>query len=132
MAAYAPTPAWVAGIFQIVPVLGSLLAIIGALYSLYLLYLGLHARDEEPAGQGRRLHRRRRRCVAIVSRVVASYITTMFGARAGGMRLDSDRCGTEPRPRPRQSGKSSFCGSGSQKLATKPMRYAHVPTSAPA
>ena len=41
VAAYAPTPAWVAGFFQFVPVLGSLITLIGALYSLYLLYLGL-------------------------------------------------------------------------------------------
>jgi Yip1 domain len=41
VAAYAPTAAWVGGIFQIIPYLGSLIALIGALYSLYLLYLGL-------------------------------------------------------------------------------------------
>jgi len=40
VAAYAPTPAWVAGVLQVFPVLGAL-AILGALYSLYLLYLGL-------------------------------------------------------------------------------------------
>lgn len=40
IAAYAPTPAWVAGVLQIIPALG-VLAILGALYSLYLLYLGL-------------------------------------------------------------------------------------------
>jgi hypothetical protein len=41
VAAYSPTPAWVAGVFQFVPAVGSLIAFIGALYSLYLLYLGL-------------------------------------------------------------------------------------------
>jgi hypothetical protein len=41
VAAYAPTPAWIGGIFQIIPFLGSLIALIGALYALYLLYLGL-------------------------------------------------------------------------------------------
>jgi hypothetical protein len=41
VAAYAPTPAWIGGIFQIVPILGSVIALIGALYALYLLYLGL-------------------------------------------------------------------------------------------
>jgi Yip1-like protein len=40
VAAYAPTAAWVAGIFQIVPALAPL-SILGALYTLYLLYLGL-------------------------------------------------------------------------------------------
>lgn len=40
VAAYSNTAAWVAGIFLIVPAL-SVLSLIGALYSLYLLYLGL-------------------------------------------------------------------------------------------
>jgi hypothetical protein len=41
VAAYAPTPAWIAGIAQIIPYLGTVIAFIGALYALYLLYLGL-------------------------------------------------------------------------------------------
>jgi hypothetical protein len=41
LAAYAPTAAWVGGIFVIVPMIGSIVAIVGALYSLYLLYVGL-------------------------------------------------------------------------------------------
>lgn len=40
VAAYAATPGWIAGIFNIIPMLGWL-ALIGALYGLYLLYLGL-------------------------------------------------------------------------------------------
>lgn len=40
IAVYAFTPAWVAGILQILPAL-SVLAWLGGLYSLYLLYLGL-------------------------------------------------------------------------------------------
>ncbi|HKE85912.1 MAG TPA: YIP1 family protein [Vicinamibacterales bacterium] len=40
VAAYAPTPAWVAGIVQVAPALG-LFVLLGALYALYLLYLGL-------------------------------------------------------------------------------------------
>lgn len=40
LTAYAMTAAWVAGVFAIVPFLGWLLAMIGALYSLYLFYLG--------------------------------------------------------------------------------------------
>jgi hypothetical protein len=38
--AYSFTPAWVAGIFNLIPILG-VLTIVGALYGLYLLYLGL-------------------------------------------------------------------------------------------
>jgi Yip1 domain len=40
VAVYSYTPAWLAGIFQLIPMLG-ILAILGALYALYLLYLGL-------------------------------------------------------------------------------------------
>lgn len=40
VAAFFPTASWLAGIFYIIPALG-ILAIIGGLYSLYLLYLGL-------------------------------------------------------------------------------------------
>ena len=40
VAAFAPTAAWVAGAFAIIPALG-ILSVVGALYSLYVLYLGL-------------------------------------------------------------------------------------------
>ena len=42
VAAFAPSAAWAAGAFHIVPAL-SILAFVGALYSLYLLYLGIPA-----------------------------------------------------------------------------------------
>lgn len=41
LAAFSPTAAWVSGAAMIVPVLGWLVALIGALYSLYTLYLGV-------------------------------------------------------------------------------------------
>jgi hypothetical protein len=40
VAVYSYTPAWIAGVLRVVPLL-SILAIFGALYGLYLLYLGL-------------------------------------------------------------------------------------------
>lgn len=40
IAAYAPTASWIAGVFSLLPAL-SPVAILGGLYSLYLLYLGL-------------------------------------------------------------------------------------------
>lgn len=40
LAAYAPTPAWVAGILTIIPQLG-IIALLAGLYSLYLLFVGL-------------------------------------------------------------------------------------------
>lgn len=41
LTAYAYTAAWVAGIFQIVPFLGGLLALLGAVYAWYTFYLGV-------------------------------------------------------------------------------------------
>ena len=40
MVAYASTPSWVAGVLQLVPLLGAL-ALLAALYGVYLFYLGL-------------------------------------------------------------------------------------------
>ena len=40
LAAYAPTASWVAGLLGIIPALG-IIALLGALYSLYLLWIGL-------------------------------------------------------------------------------------------
>jgi hypothetical protein len=48
LAAYSSTAAWVAGIFYIIPTL-SILAVIGALYSLYLFWLGLPLLMKVPA-----------------------------------------------------------------------------------
>jgi hypothetical protein len=41
VAVYSATAAWVAGMFNVLPYLGWLIAFVGALYTLYLLYLGL-------------------------------------------------------------------------------------------
>jgi hypothetical protein len=41
VAAYSGTAVWVAGVFMLLPTVGGLFALLGALYSLYLLYLGL-------------------------------------------------------------------------------------------
>lgn len=48
LSAYAATAAWLAGIFNLVPTL-AWLAMIGGLYSLYLLYLGLPVLMKVPA-----------------------------------------------------------------------------------
>lgn len=39
--AYSGTAAWVSGVFMLLPTVGGLFALLGGLYSLYLLYLGL-------------------------------------------------------------------------------------------
>ena len=41
VAAYSYTPAWVAGILSIIPTLGMIAGLVGGIYALYLLYLGL-------------------------------------------------------------------------------------------
>jgi hypothetical protein len=41
LAAYSGTASWVAGVFALLPSIGWLLALLGALYSLYTLYKGL-------------------------------------------------------------------------------------------
>lgn len=78
VAAYAPTPAWVAGIAQIIPYLGSLISFIGALYALYLLYLGLMRVMKSPADKAVG-YTVVVVVIAIVVGFLASYITTMIG-----------------------------------------------------
>ena len=48
VAVYSMTAAWIAGIFQILPWIGILFALAGALYSIYLLYTGLRAVMHSP------------------------------------------------------------------------------------
>jgi hypothetical protein len=38
---YSSTPGWLAGIFNVIPVIGWLVALVGGLYGIYVLYLGL-------------------------------------------------------------------------------------------
>lgn len=81
VAAYAPTPAWVAGILQIIPILGSAIALIGAFYALYLLYLGLirvmKAPQDKAIGYTVVVV-----VIAIVVGFVASYISAVVGLTA--------------------------------------------------
>jgi Yip1 domain len=49
VAAYYPTAAWVAGIGMLVPGIGGLVLLVGGVYSLYLLYLGLPVLMKTPA-----------------------------------------------------------------------------------
>ncbi|MBS4035116.1 MAG: YIP1 family protein [Ignavibacterium sp.] len=84
---YSYTAAWVAGIFQIIPVLG-FLGIIGSIYGLFLLYLGLKIVKETPQDKlvGYFI------VVIIVSIVVYFVIGMIVGAIAfGGMMMDGFR-----------------------------------------
>ena len=50
LVAYASTPVWVAGILQLIPVLG-LLGLLAALYAIYIFYLGVPVLMKTPADQ---------------------------------------------------------------------------------
>jgi hypothetical protein len=46
---YGLTPSWVAGIFLLIPFLGSLVALVGGLYALYVIFLGIEPLVRTPA-----------------------------------------------------------------------------------
>ena len=48
LVAYASTASWVFGVGNIIPILGMLIALVGALYSIYLFYLGLPVMMKTP------------------------------------------------------------------------------------
>ncbi|HEY0681666.1 MAG TPA: Yip1 family protein [Steroidobacter sp.] len=77
--AYAYTASWLAGIAQIVPGLGMLIILTGAIYSIYLLYLGLpqtmKCPPEKAAGYT---------AVAIIIAIVLGFVTAaVVGSIAG-------------------------------------------------
>ena len=74
VAAYAATASWVAGIFAIIPQL-SWLAIIGGLYGLYLLYLGLPLLMRSPADKALGY--------TVVTILAAIVLSILIGALAG-------------------------------------------------
>ncbi len=51
MVGYANTPAWVAGIFNLLPFVGWLIAAVCSLYGIYLYYIGLAPVMKTPPGQ---------------------------------------------------------------------------------
>jgi hypothetical protein len=80
IAAYAYTPAWIAGVFQILPIVGGLFVFIGSLYGIYLLYLGLprlmRCPEDKAAGYT---------IVVIICTIVISLTLTMVsGVIVGG------------------------------------------------
>lgn len=76
VAVYSSTAAWVAGIFQIFPPLG-LLAVIGSLFSLYLLYLGLPKLMKAPSDKALGY--------TVVTVIVAIVLCLIVGMVAGGV-----------------------------------------------
>lgn len=74
VSAYAPVAAWLSGVFQLIPAL-SLLAVIGAFYSLYLLFVGLPVLMNPPKEKGTAYT-----IVAIISAIVLSIILGTISA----------------------------------------------------
>lgn len=88
LTAYSMTAAWLAGIFNIIPVLGSSIALLGSLYSLYLFYLGssvmMKVPNEQKPGRASYLMPKLYRntfsytlvigCVAIVAGIIISFV----------------------------------------------------------
>jgi uncharacterized membrane protein len=77
VAVYSYTPAWIAGVLQILPGL-TVLAIIGALYGLYLLYLGLPALMKAPQDKAVAYT-----AVVVVCAIVASVVMMAIGGLVG-------------------------------------------------
>ena len=79
VAVYSYTPAWVAGVLRIVPALG-LLAVIGALWGIYLLYLGLPRLMKSPQDKALGYT-----VVVIVAAIVITVVIGAFAALFGGV-----------------------------------------------
>jgi hypothetical protein len=73
LAAFAYTPAWLAGILSIIPALG-ILALVGALYGLYLLYLGLPRLMRNPPDKSAGYT-----ALVVVCAIVVGFIISVIG-----------------------------------------------------
>ena len=80
VAVYSFTPAWIAGVLRIVPALG-ILAILGAFYGFYLLYLGLPALMKAPKDKAAGYT-----VVTVVAAVIVIFVVNIVGGLmvAGG------------------------------------------------
>jgi hypothetical protein len=83
VAVYSYTPAWVAGVFSILPFLG-VLALVGALYGLYLLYLGLPRLMKCPENKAVGYTAVVVVCALVLSLLTGVIAATVVGARALG------------------------------------------------
>lgn len=78
LAAYSSTASWIAGIFLILPSL-SILAALGGLYSLYLLFVGLPVMMKSPPDKSLAYT-----VVAILCGIVVWFVIGVVTARVGG------------------------------------------------
>ena len=79
VAVYSYTAAWVAGIFNIIPWIGGFLALFGALYSLYLLFLGLPQLMKCPEDKSIGYT-----VVVVICAIVLSIVISILAACVGG------------------------------------------------
>lgn len=84
LAVYSYTPAWLAGVLQIVPVLG-LLSIFAVLYSVYLLYLGLPRLMKNPEDKS---------VVYTVVTFVCAIVLSLILTAIGGLVVGAGMVGT--------------------------------------
>jgi Yip1 domain len=77
VSAYAPTAAWIAGVFNIIPAL-AILGILG-LYSLYLLHTGIAALMKPPAAKALIYTIAVVVCVFVVYLIIFSIVGALFG-----------------------------------------------------
>ena len=75
LAAYSYTPAWIATVFTIIPYIGGLIALVGALYGLYLLYLGLPRLMKNPPEKSAGYT-----ALVVVSAIVVAVIIAIIGS----------------------------------------------------
>lgn len=78
VAVYSFTPAWVLGVLQVVPGLGILASLVGGLYAIYLLYLGLPVLMKSPAEKAMGYT-----AVTVLCVIIASVVLGTVGAVAG-------------------------------------------------
>lgn len=78
LAAYAPTASWVVGIFTLLPALG-IVALLGAIYSLVLLYKGLPKLMKAPTDRAVPYFAVVLVSAVVVSLVIAAVVTSVLG-----------------------------------------------------
>lgn len=87
IAAYFPTASWVAGVFGLLPALG-IVALLGGLYSLYLLYLGLPKLMKTPQDKAMPYF-----VVVLILAIVVSIVIGMAAGAVAGLTGGAARLG---------------------------------------
>jgi hypothetical protein len=82
--AYANTAIWVAGIAAIIPWIGWLIILLGAIYTIYLLYLGLPATMYCPPGKAVPYTAATIICAIIVYIIIGLIVSSITGVGLGG------------------------------------------------